>query len=209
MNQLKNPFKQSWLTLIVMFLGGALLFGGFCGDKNAAEYKRKMAEWKKSVEVQLAINDSLRKRVQQVEEESDERLRIGENQNKRINELQGSVKKMRHDNDHLRDSLQTTLPDTCAPALDLANKYRFEADSLQLAVNVAKSLDSTRVTDILKLRHTITDLKFQNDSLQRIILKVPEYKPSKILGFIPMPDRKTTFVIGIVTGALLVRSIAK
>jgi hypothetical protein len=105
-------------------------------------------------------------------------------------------------NDSILASLRNSLPDTCKLALNLAEDYRLTSISLQDALKKATERDSIRLIDIFKLRVAVDTLTTANDSLEKVLKAVPEYKPPKLFGFIPYPTRVQSFVGGLVTGAV-------
>jgi hypothetical protein len=189
-----------WLIVVVVI--GFVAFS--CGNRNTTtaeeRYQRAMTEWTAEKKAVLAHSDSVMSQVRRLEVEREQNKKAVEQKTGEVRRLTLVNQKQRQKNDSLLAHLGHTLPDTCASALELATSYRNEADTLKRIVAVLESRDTVRVADIQNLTLQKGALVTVNDSLLKLIRTVPVYKPYKVLGFIPLPSRKATFVLGTVAG---------
>lgn len=91
-----------------------------------------------------------------------------------------------------------SAPDTCKPIIALAEGYRAEADTLDHALTTARGIIVNQTADIARLQGSNAALLSLNNSLVHLVKTAP-IKP-KLLGFIPLPSRTTSFIAGGVLG---------
>lgn len=194
--------KLGWVFLAVVAIFGAYAFGS-CGHHDDTQYQKELATWKAKATVAIAVSDSVNKENNRIKIENAKRDSITTVQGTEIARLRKNADVMRQKNDATLDSLQKTLPDTCKSALDLAKNYRKEGDSLRVALDTAHVRDSVKTSQISDLTGINEKFRVSNDSLRQLIVTVPVYKEKKILGFIPLPSRKVTFITGVILGGAL------
>lgn len=169
-----------------------------CGATK--QYQTEVKKWKDSVttiaNLHTAKEDSLSK--------------ISDQYNKSADSLKGVLSKLKqpiiHVTNHKIDSILVAAPDTCKPIAAILDSVRKERDSIQVFAVTWKltSLrqDSLRVKSIDSLRVDNGLLKADKDSLVTELKKVPVYKSEKLLGFIPLPSRTASFVVGGILGGI-------
>lgn len=173
-----------------------------------SKYESEIADWKSKANHASVVNDSLKKEIQGLNVIiRNDSLKVFKLSNE-ISSLKQSVNEKKKKNDAVFDSLKNALPDTCKAVIAIAEEYKSEVETLSVALTKAEERDSIRAHDIMILRSTIGKLEVKNDSLIHLIKTVPVAKTPKILGLIPYPSRKTSFiggaVIGVVSTAILV-----
>jgi hypothetical protein len=78
-----------------------------------------------------------------------------------------------------------------------------EIKQLDLQIQDYEDRDSTRLTTIVSLESAVFFQKTRADSLQVIVLNIPEPPPQeKIFGIIPLPSRKMSLIVGGVLGVV-------
>jgi hypothetical protein len=78
-----------------------------------------------------------------------------------------------------------------------------EIKQLDLQIQNYELRDSTRLTTIVSLESAVFFQKTRADSLQVIVLNIPEPPPQeKIFGLIPLPSRKVSLIVGGVLGVV-------
>lgn len=203
---LRRPMKYlnklSLVFLVVVAVLGAYTFGS-CGRHDDTQYQKELSAWKDKAATAIAVSDSINRENNRIRLENIKRDSITNAQGQEIARLRKNADVMRQKNDATLDSLQKTLPDTCKSALDLAKNYRKEGDSLRIALDTAHVRDSVKTSQIADLTKVNEKFRVSNDSLKKLIITVPEYKEKKILGFIPLPNRKVTFIAGVILGGTL------
>jgi hypothetical protein len=194
------------LLLIAIFSIG--YFSYSCGKSNKqSKYEQQITLWKARTDSLLRLNTRVNVRV-------DSLNRIVTSDNSKANVISTEINKLRNVADRDRSKrdeslihLRATLPDTCKVVIQLADAYQREADTLRTALNLAETRDSLRKHEIDLLHTNVTLLRTQNDSLVRLVVSVPISKPSRLLGIINLPTRKTSFVMGIVTGVVVATAV--
>lgn len=132
-------------------------------------------------------------------------LKSVSNRDSTITQLQNKISfttsfanKLRKEADSLRKELAISLPDTCGPALELADKYKEEADSLRVVVvDLEKIVDSLQQNSIeLKSAIALSDARAERAelSLKKYIELNPPRDTDKLFG-IKLPSRITTAII--------------
>lgn len=82
-------------------------------------------------------------------------------------------------------------------------ELRNEVDLLHMQINNFEIRDNARLGTIAALEATVIFQKERADSLEAIVLAIPDAPPrEKLLGIIPLPSRKTSFVVGAVVGVV-------
>lgn len=202
---LKAAWSDSTLrVLLCIAIAVATLttFHGCSVSSDITKYQSQLEQWKGTAKIAMAqsnranqLADSLSKINAHLTEQATQK-------SVQITSSQSSQKKMRQKDDSILKNLRDSLPVVCNQALTLAENYRIEADTLTSALNTAAQRDSLRLLTIKNLTTIKDSLKVSNDSLVKIIKKVPEYKAPKILGLIPLPTRTQAFGVGTVLGIL-------
>jgi hypothetical protein len=201
---------KNWYPIVIICLiasiVGAVLWGNRADDDK---YRAEIKEWKKRTEQVLQQNQKIQHVVDSITTVSDSAKVIATNKTIEINKLRTSVGTLRIKNDKTLGELHLTLPDTCKSALQLAESYSKEADTLQVALTLADVRDSIRVSDIDRLRFGLTLQKQVNDSLVNLIRTVPIYKSPKLFGIVSLPSRKISFLVGAVVGGIAVIQVVR
>jgi hypothetical protein len=190
----------------ILLVGIVMYLFGSCGKQTAHDEYVKWTHERDSVfkenkikDIQIQVSDSIAK----IKTKKADSLSIA---GKRIHLVADSMKKV---NATLLQKVQDMIPvaDTCKPQID----------SLKLAISNEKNEnDSLRVSNTLLLNSN-TDyrlanlaffrsdsiLKLENNRLNAVISLVPVPPKEKLLGFISLPNRKTSFIIGGMTVIVL------
>jgi len=194
--------KTLGLVVIAGLLLGAILFG--CHqDSTVKSYEQKVAQWKHTSDSLSLANDSLIVRNKTLTDINTKTLAWADSVRAHDKATVTTHVMQRRKADSTLTVLQQTLPDTCKAALTLSNTYREQADSLLVALNnefirgdSLKVLDDSLVTQNGRLLKLNTDLDTQ-------LHLMPVYKAPKLLGLIPYPSRKQSYVVGIASGILV------
>jgi hypothetical protein len=160
----------------------------------------EVRKWKTHASSVVAKNDSLRAATSKLNIVIKEDSVKAENLSTEISKLKSSVNNRKNSADAKLNDIKLTLPDTCNEILELAEDYKTQVETLNVAIDKSEIRDSIRVHDINILKSSVLELSTQNDSLVNVIKSVPIAKQEKFLGFIPLPSRKATFVGGIMLG---------
>lgn len=193
------PFKGTFIKWGVIVGVVLLLAHSILSIFQKTEYEKELSKWKAIATRALALADSAQTESIKANRFADSLKVVASIQTTEIDRL-------KHDADVLSRRaptirwLRESLPDTCKVAIDAAETQTRRAGKLDSALVVANQRDTNRVKTIDKLTFANGLLNVSNDSLRKLITTVPEYKQPKIIGFIPYPSRKTSFVAGIVTG---------
>lgn len=167
------------------------------------KYEKEIAIWQEKATNVIAENDSLRKQIDILEIEVDKKEQESDSLSLEIIRIVDSANKDRNELDAKLDSLKLAMPE-CEVTIQIAEQYRAKVDSLTLALVKSEQRDSIRVSQIFLLQQGIEKLQVQNDSLKSLIVTVPVAEPEKLFGLIPYPSRKTTFILGGISGVVAV-----
>lgn len=98
-------------------------------------------------------------------------------------------------------------------AITEARNARQEADSTARAATSLRSVITTQLENIAALTGRLQETQARADSAIALANNAPVYKGDKLLGFIPLPSRQTSFIVGAgvgaVTTALVLRNVVK
>jgi hypothetical protein len=194
------------LVLWVTFMVVVVYFSNQCGKPNVpTEYEKAIATWQAKTDSLTKINTELRKENTAIKNEVARNEKKADSLTVVIGNVQTKARKDRAQRDSALKAL-TLANDTaacdCTPALTLAQGFKIEADSLNVALSLAAQRDSIRLRDMQLLYGAIGSLETQNDSLVAQLNRVPVHKPEKFLGIIPYPSRKTSAIIGLTVGVV-------
>lgn len=199
-NSLKVVERLIWFAGIVVL--GFLVYSGIQKLNGAkSDYEAKMEVWKQERDTLLAHNERLNietDSLQQAVMTRDSVFTVKQN------ELNRSVRRSREITaklDAALDSLRRVVPAECDSVVKIADGYRAEIDSLNVVIVKKDSIIGARQSDIWVLNGTVDSLQNENQKLVDKLNDVPEYQEEKLLGFIPLPSRKLTFLIGLAAGA--------
>jgi PBP1b-binding outer membrane lipoprotein LpoB len=191
-----------WLTIIAVIILIATFMHGCSMDSSTKKYEQQISQWKTSATIALQKNTVAQHQV-------DSLLQDSKSKDSKIavlltasSKLQNTQAVMRLKDDSTLNRLKAQLPDTCLVALALAEQYRTEGDLLRGSLSLEKATEAEKDGQIVDLKKSVGIEQLQNDSLRTVILNVPVYKPEKVLGFIPLPSRKQSFVVGAVLGVV-------
>lgn len=195
MRQVLTGIATAILLVLVAFWYGS------CGKTTReGEYAQQMKQWKMERAALLRANDSARVANVKLKAVVDSAEALTRVQSTKIVALSEKANRFRTISDSIRASLNGTLPDTCDAALALADRYRVEGDTLRIALRVAGERDSTQKVVISSLTLSNANLTTLNERMAKQLRILPEYMPKKFLGFIPLPSRSTSFLVGVLAG---------
>lgn len=166
-------------------------------------YETNMKFWQSEARVAGIKNDSLRAEHNIVIHQVDSIDKIVDTRDQRIAKLNEAVLVMRHKNDSTLVVLKKTLPDTCKTVIELAERYNAEADSNYMLWKTEALNNRDLKYENFLLKRDNSKIIANNDSLVKLLRTVPVYKEPKAFGFIPLPNRKTSFVIGGTVGVVV------
>lgn len=189
---LRAILKVSGAIILVI-----LLFDYVSNAGKKEQYEQNIAKWKAESSRILKQNDSVLKVVKQLEDHSDSLNIVAEDYSIQIAKLRVAANKTPRT---IVKEIAKDLPDTCNTVLEALVAEQQRADKLDSALVVAEVRDTLRVKSIALLTTGNGLLRQENDSLRRLVLIVPVYKSPKLLGFIPYPSRKASFISGTVVG---------
>jgi hypothetical protein len=195
----RNKSNVLWVIVTSAILIVAYMAGAHSRPADA-EYQRQIASWKGRAEQAIAYSKVVEAKIDSITLASKQAERLAAARSEEIAYLRRNMSDLRRKNDATLRELSKILPDTCNAALELAQSYRDEADTLKIALDIADQRDTIRLKDINSLRTGIALQQQVNDSLKSLVLSVPVYKDKKFLGFIPYPSRKVVGIAGIVAG---------
>ena len=155
----------------------------------------------------LALSDSLQKQTELLVQSADSAKKQSDSLSTRIATIQKSNTSLRTQNQRLSDSLRVTpLPPECDQCKQLVASLETEVDSLEVTVNNLEVRDSIRVSEIFSLRTGLLLQTTRGDSLQRVIINMPQPpRPKRVLG-IELSNR-TLFISGLVLGGVAVGTV--
>lgn len=197
---------------VILLIAGALLIVTFMHgceqSKNATKYEQEMKTWKKTAESALAnsaktdrMNDSLAK-------ENAVQKQKGDSLNSVIGKLQTKRNEQGRKNDSTIKDIIDQVPDTCKTAIATVDSLRkVEINLANQQIANLNQLDTTRLVTISNLQVALKNMTADRDSLKKVVLTVPVAKKDKLLGFIPLPSRKQSFVTGVVTGIVVTGAV--
>jgi hypothetical protein len=154
---------------------------------------KKVVEWESKAKTVLAQNDSLRKAVVASNSVVDSLDAVNRTKVAEIDRLNAAIRTRKVKADTIRLTLKQTLPDTCKPALELADEYRTQAEGLQQLVDSSAVVIETQQVQIDTLRTINLNLTNSNDKLIKLVNTAPTPKRTKL-------RRARTFVLGALTG---------
>ncbi len=205
LHQRIQSLNVNWSIIVKVLIGVIVLFAvattvNQCHVQSLNKYEQQVQEWKTNEQRLLVKNDSLAKELVIIRTTADRARASADSLSRVVSTARARSNTNRTRIDTTLAQLRNELPDTCKSALALAEAYRTEVIALDAALEHAEERDVHRLVEIDALRTGLSALTVQNDSLTHLVRTVPVYKEPKLLGFIPLPDRKTSAVIGFVSG---------
>lgn len=193
------------VNLVVIFVVSlviAFAFGKCANDDSAMKaYQAKFDKYQITTVAPILKSDSvLKDSVKKVMALNDSLTKKSNEKGNQIDKLQKSIVALGKQNKHSIDSIFTAAPADCGHALALVDSIHTKMEDSLVAENTLwRQKDSVDV-QISKL-WMATSAKFaaHDDSLANVIKKFPkpETSSSKILGFIPKPNKTEAFLFGI------------
>lgn len=211
MNQVLSNIISSISTSLVksiLFIGLVLILFFYIkscvSSKDTDKYNAALSTWNIEKVNLLKKNDSLRNIITVHTKQVDSSNKVILVKTNTINSLQKKIINLKKKNDSTLNVLKsdTSCINKCQEAVKLAENYKSQSDSIQKVLTIQMSIDSAYKYSNILLQADKTFLVAQNDSLRKLIVTVPVYKPHKILGIFPEPDRKTSFIMGVVAGTV-------
>lgn len=184
------------LTMLALVVGSYYL-GGVRHDDS--KYQQQIAQWQDIAHTALLRNAVVNHTVDSLNNVVKANTQLATVQTDSIQRLRARADSIRKARTEVTQVL-SQLPDTCAPAKVVIMNQNDEIVVLQLQAEAMERRDTTRLETIALLQKGLFQVRAQNDSLQRVIVKVPIYHEPKILGFIPQPSRTFSFIGGILVG---------
>jgi len=191
----------SGIAVLLVLCFASYTIGQWGRKSVESQYSADMKKWEQDRKTTLAHADSIQKALKIVDSARAQLAVKVAQKDDRIKVLTASSKTQHTTNGTKLDSIANApLDDSCHEVFKVATALREETDTLHALVQVLESRDTLRVRDISLLTTQKSLLQTQSDSLRKLVITVPKYKAPKLLGFIPMPSRKATFVVGAVAG---------
>lgn len=175
------------------------------------KYNHAVQTWKDSTSRVLANNDSAMKIVFETKKQADSLALLAAKKDTAINKLNTKVNVYKAKADSLykvatHDS--TVCVNLCDTWKATAIGYKVVVDSQAKIINQDSVRYAEEVEAYRKLGISYTTVVGLNDTLATELKRpIPVYKEEKLLGFIPLPSRKTSFVVGLVTGVVATSAI--
>lgn len=221
----ENFNKSAKILLIVAALAVAVsLYFSFTQESALDKWRTGFEAWKDSAAVTLIRADSLKQLSDSslaVANEANARADTltGEikERDKRIEELEEETRISTAATDSTFDALTGGLPETAVVAANPSSAEAWirltfslrETNSLllrrivlfEVQVHDFEQLDEERLTTIIALRSSLNFQTARADALEVTVKSAPSSPPKeRFLGFIPLPSRKTSLLVGIGLG---------
>jgi hypothetical protein len=197
----------------LIFLGAAvamlLWFAQTCGkstDVPLEQYNRDIATWKDTTKKLFAENDQLKKDNFLSKHERDSLAAIDTVRTRENRKLKQTVAVV----NAKADSLFRVASGDTSMCVNLCNTWKLTAIQYKATVATKDSIikNDSLLLDERALAYAKLGIRFdstvaQNDRLAAQLKAVPVYKEEKFLGFIPLPSRKTSLVVGLISGVVI------
>src|SRR5574338_747440 len=126
-----TPVKMLSAVLVLILSMFLMYEWGKSGKEDAEErYERELKTWQAQRDSLLIVIKQNQRFIDSVTKDNKVLSDSITKRNIEVNRLLKKQSDMRRKNDSVLAGLKTILPDTCGPALKLAESYRREADSL-------------------------------------------------------------------------------
>jgi len=163
-------------------------------DITPTQHEKDLAYWRGRVDTELADKVAYHRQVDSLQHSLVARARTDSIKTDSIAALQTPLRTRR--NAVLRPTV-ASLPDTCKPVVE---ELLAQADSLDAALTSARKIIERQRSAIASLSRTVDMLQVEADTLELLLRAVPTHKPDRLFGFIPLPSRTTSLVMGAAAG---------
>jgi len=203
------------VVIIAAIILVVILFKDFTNKKNIIDgFINESKQHEQDAKIVLVVNDSLKQQVvkhQKIAEDAQQKITILES---RVKTTQATVATSKHKIDSLKNALKDTTH-TMRDSLDILVVIVPKQDSIIMKQDIVIALRETQIhlqeKIVLQKDSSIKKLMIANDTLSKIVAATPTLKknPNKLFGFIPLPSRKTTLVVGFIAGVITTAGIAR
>jgi hypothetical protein len=227
--QFWNNFNKT-AKLVLIVLGGFLamsLYHSFTSESKLDTWRTDFKEFREEAAVTIQLADSLQQLADvavAVADSATERADslVGEVRGRDllISDLRDRTKEIEVANDSTFATLtqgrdeETVVREehpVAVPWIRLTFSLRKENSLLSKQIDVFRvqrtsfeELDATRLTTIMAWETGFNLQRARADSLQQIVINIPDAPPTeKLFGIIPLPSRQTSFIVGAVVGVVL------
>ncbi len=200
-----NKYILPAIIIIVCLVLGSYFQS--CFDKTKIDkYKTELRHAQDSAKVVIAWADSVNKESNKnliaVLDSTEKQLIVAnstiENQTRRL-----ATARKKTDSLLATAKNDTTCNNACQNAVDIAFLYRDEADSALALVQTHIKKYSILETRYIEMTNFANSQKLRGDSLELIannfVNLPPPPDPDKLLGFIKLPSRTTSYILGVLT----------
>jgi hypothetical protein len=206
---------SKWAVSIEWFITRALAvviaiaviygFGAFSAYRASLPHVREAEEFRQKAVDAVTFADSL--------------SQVTEDRQKEIDGLKRQVSNLRSQRPNQRelnaqkavvDSVYASLEEGLITSLFIIPMQRDLIQAQDSTITVQNQVITEQERIIFLQDMTIVDLSLSRDSLRGVLVSVPPpVGQERFLGLLPMPSRKTSFIVGAVGGAVLVTSLLK
>jgi len=201
--------KVFGLIFLGAVVGLLLWFGQTCGQKNVPldTYNHAIAVRQDSINNLLAFNDSAMKAQFKTKHEADSLTQLAANVTAANDKLKIKVAAYKGKADSLF-KVATNDSSVCVNLCDTwratAIGYKFVVDSQAKIISQDDIRYAEQVEAYRRLGISYSTVVGLNDTLVAALKRpIPVYKEEKFLGFIPLPSRKTSLVVGLISGVVI------
>lgn len=212
-NELVPAIKN--VVIIAAVLLVAITINNFKMNKNILDgFIEESKQHEQEAKTALAVSDSLKLEVIKSQKLADSSLQKIVVLEDRVKKTQVSASASKRQADSLKNELKDTT-NTMRDSLDILVVIVPKQDSIIMKQDIVIALRETQIhlqeKIVLQKDSSIKKLMIANDTLSKIVAATPTLKknPNKLFGFITLPSRRTTLVVGFIAGVITTAGIAK
>ena len=214
---LKNWLITQAKTIITVVIFFAIVATGFTylgtvfSSSELKEYQIQVEQFEQDATIAIDYGDSLLSVIGglqthniQIQQQSDHLVDSLTDINLQLDGLIPTV-------DSLRSILDTLLVDLPVPVVEYISGLESQVEVLILGKSTADQLAESRLLQLSLLGPSLDMALARGDSLMTVIELFPKDVPDveRLLGFIPLPSRTTSFVAGTATALVLVLAVIR
>jgi hypothetical protein len=198
--QVLSKFNPVSALILAMVALGAYLYGQGQRPATPDQYTKEVNEWRtKANDASKQATDALRK-IDSLKKENQSLDKVNDVLDAKVATVQHKALNTKRQLDSALAELEhKPLPVECEPYVKLATRYRGVSDSLIIAIVTKDDIIMNKTVQINNLNTAVSVSTDKIKELQQVIANSPKPpKPVRILGIIPAPSRKVSFMLGVI-----------
>lgn len=176
------------------------------GNMNSARWQEEYREYRETATATATqYADSVNREITKLRRDVDIESQVGDSLSKYLQQSYADRNALRQQNSQLRQEVESKLaenPCDCTPAIELIDSLESEINQQTHQIEVLEQRDESRLFQITALSTALDISTSLADSLQTVILNLPEPDEHKILGLFNISSREI-LILGVASGLVI------